>query len=83
MWGKPSSELSVGNKQGGTETVVSDMLQAQRHDKKTDIMTPTDSKNLQTVHKTHMQVPPSLYSRLQQTGEFDERNATFCWHVGK
>lgn len=68
MWGKPSSELSVGNTEGGTHTVT-EMWQSPGSDKKTAAVMPKDMlKTKNTVFfLLHLQ---------QLEGEF-ERNAMF------
>lgn len=48
MWGKPSSELSVGNMEGGTWTVTK-MWQSPGSDKKTAALTPKDILNTENT----------------------------------
>lgn len=68
MCGKPSSELSVGNMEGGTCT-VSEMWQSPGSDKKTAAVTPKDKLKTES---TVFFIP-----HLQQlVGEF-HRNAVF------
>lgn len=64
MCGKPSSELSVGNMEGGTCT-VSEMWQSPGSDKKTAAVTPKDKLKIEMFFIPHLQ---------QLVGEL-ERNA--------